>query len=435
MALPRFTLTDRARPFLEVGIGDSRTQGQAARWDVQRWDTPEAIWSGAEPDWQDVTCEAYTVSIVAGRDRTADRFGVGTMTVTARNLTGWADLQPPDPEDWNTLMLRPGRSVRFGVDHVTAGRLVLFRGYVDAVRPSYDPDDLDTVTLDCIDALGEVGRARLVEAAEPSHGGEYVTARLGRILDAAQWPPAKRNLAGSSLPLLPVALDGQAADLLGITSDSAGGSVFGSTDGGIRYRAIDWQMWHGPPDATIGNVGPDDVCPVRWERPFAREDISNLVNLANRREPEPDRVQVTDPASWGLYGVEPFERTDLDTQNVADLQLLADRYLQTRGADTIPRVRSVSLDGRTGDDVVDLLSTTTPFLPSRYRCRLQLLRGLVFDAEYLTTGVRHDIGPEGWETDLTLDVAAPWEMIGSARWEPADEPDTGLSRWDRVLWN
>lgn len=437
MTLPRFTFTDRARPFLELGVGDSRIEGQAARWDVQRWDVAGSVWSGVEPDWQDVTCQAFQVTIVEGRDRAADRFAVGTMTVVASNLTGWADLEAPDPDDLNTLQLRPGRSIRFGVEHVELGRRVLFRGFVDVVTPSYEPGS-NVVTLDCIDALGEVGRVRIVDPSEePTHGGEEVDARLDRILDEAQWPPSKRDFEGSSATLLPVRLDGQAADLLGIASDSVGGSVFGDTDGDVAWRALDWQAWprDRDPDGVIGNVEEGDVCPVRWERPFARDDMSNVVHLANRREPDPDRAEASDSDSWALYGVETFERTDLDTEDPALLDRLAARYLQTRGPDTIPRIRSVSLDGRTGDPVVDLLAASTPYLPSRYRCRLRLLRGLVFDDLHLLTGVSHDIDPDAWNADLLLDLAEPWAMIGTARWEPASGVDAGRSQWDRVTWN
>lgn len=438
MSLPRFTFTQRARPFLEVGVGDSRIEGQAARWDVQRWDASDALWGGVEPNWQDVTCHTFAISITAGRDRTADRFTVATMTVTAGNLTGWADFTPPTEGDLNTLQLRPGRSVRFGVDHVELGRVVLFRGVIDAIGATYDPDDPDAITLEAIDALGEVGRPYLVDLnSDPSNSGEEVDARLERLLDLAQWPPSKRRIDGSSLPLLPIKTEGQVADLVGITADSAGGSIFGDPEGDVVYRALDWQMWPStrPPDATIGNVEKGDVCPVRWERPYAREDMANVVHLANTRDPDPDKVQASDLSSWGLYGIETFERTDLTTQDPAVLQALADRYLETRGAATIPRVRAVTLDARTEDNVVDLLAFSSPYVPSRYRCRLTLARGPVFDEEYLLTGISHDIGPEAWTADLSLDLAAPWRMVGTARWEPAIGPNAGRSKWDRVTWS
>lgn len=436
MTLPRFTFTSRCRPFLELGLGDSRVPGNAARWDVQRWDQPDALWSGVEPDWQDVTCQGYQVDIAAGRERTTDRFEVGTMTVVAANVTGWADLEPPDPDDINTLQLRPGRAVRFGVEHVTLGRVVLWHGFIDVVDPIYEPSAAaNTVRLQCVDALGEVGRQHLT-AADPTGADESVTARVGRILDAAQWPPSKRQLDATGTALLPAKLDGQAADLLSRAADSNGGAIFGDTDGDLVYRANGWQVYPStrPVDATIGNVEAGDVCPVQWQRPFARADIATRVILQNQREPDPDVVLRDAEQWWALYGIETFERTDLDTRDVADLDQLATLYLRTRGADQAPRVRSVSLDASTGDDVVDLLTSSSCYVPRRYRCRLELRRGLIFDAEHFCTGVAHSIGPDSWTSDLNLDPAAVYAATSAPRWEPASGADAGLARWDRAEW-
>jgi hypothetical protein len=433
VTLPRFSFTGRARPFLELGVGDSRVPGNAARWDVQRWDQPDALWSGVEPTWQDVTCQGYEVRYSLGRERTTDRFDVGTMSVTATNVSGWADLEPPEPGDISTLQLRPGRAIRFGVDHVEHGRVILWRGFVDTVDPVYEPGS-SVVRLQCIDALGEVGRTHLA-AADPSGDGETVTARIGRTLDAVQWPDSKRRLDGSSTLLLGAKLDGQAADLLTRAADSNGGAVYGDVDAAVVYRAMNWQTFPTgrPVDATIGNVAAGDVCPVRWVRPFARADITTRVILQNRREPEPDIVQVDDSAWWSLYGIETFERTDLDTAAVAVLTDMAHQYLRQRGPDTAPRVRSVSLDAATGDAVVDLLTLASCYLPRRYRCRL-LLDRLVFDDEHYCTGIAQVVTPDGWTADLNLDLAATYEATSAPRWEPAAGADAGMARWDRAEW-
>jgi hypothetical protein len=434
VTLPRFEWTRRATPFLELGVGDSRVPGNAAQWDVAKWDQPGSIWSGVEPTWQDVTCEAFEVRIVLGRERTTDRFDVGTMSVTAANVSGWADLHPPDPDDLNTLMLRPGRQIRFGVDHQTLGRVVLFRGFVDVVDPVYEPRS-NVVRLQCVDAAGEVGRVKLSSDVEEGDG-QTVAQRIWRIFEAAFWPQPLRAIDATTTPLLPVVLDGQVLDLLGQAADSAGGAVFGDTQAVVTYKAQDWQTFPSsrPVDATIGNVAPGDVCPVRWERPFARADMANRVIVANVADP-PTKVEVSDQDSWALYGIEPFERSDLSTRDVGDLATLANRYLKTRGPDTIPRIRTVALDARTGDDVVDLLAAASPYRPSRYRCRLALERGVVFDQDHYCTGLGYVVTPDSWTADLNLDIADPFAAVSAPRWEPAGGDDAGLARWDRAEWS
>jgi hypothetical protein len=140
---------------------------------------------------------------------------------------------------------------------------------------------------------------------------------------------------------------------------------------------------------------------------------------------EPAYVILDDIAGQVLYGIEPFERTDLLTERYDLLQLLARRILTTRGHTTAPRVRSVSLDAATADNALDLMATVDVYDPSRYRCRLQYPRGLVFDEEYFATAVAHEVTPTGWTLELNLDAAAPFAVAGE-RWDTA--------RWDSSIW-
>jgi hypothetical protein len=419
VSLAAFTWTTRARPFVQLGIGDSRSF-RGAVWDVARWDVDPARWSGLEPQWLDITCDTRSATCSYGRAATTDRFVPGSATVVVDNATGWADPNANDAP--GVLTVRPGRPIRFGVEHAVHGSRVLFRGFVDAMNPVYSPVDTDTVELLCLDALGEINRAKLRPVAAPVGDGEAASARAHRILDAVGWLP--RDVQPSSETLLATDLGGQVADLLGRTADSAGGAVFGDLDGRVAFRPRDWQTYtpDTPIDGTIGNVDPSDVCPVEWERPFARADITTRAIIGRDLA---TAIVVDDPDGIARYGVEPFERTDLLTLRDSSLQMLAERVMRTRGEDTAPRVRSVSLNARTSDAALDLMSTVEVYRPSRYRCRLQYPRGLVFDDEYFATGVAHDLTPRAWSLMLNLDVAAPFEASGG-RWDGA--------YWDHALW-
>jgi hypothetical protein len=126
-----------------------------------------------------------------------------------------------------------------------------------------------------------------------------------------------------------------------------------------------------------------------------------------------------------LYGIEPFERTDLWTAEDSLLVDLAQRILRSRASTTAPRIRSVSLDARTSDAALDLMATVSPYLPSRYRCRLRYPRGDIFDAEHFATGVAHELTPSSWTLELNLDLAAPYAAAGG-RWDEA--------YWDQSMW-
>ena len=659
MAMERFTWTTRARPIVQIGVGDSRIGGSGARWDVARWDDPSATWAGTEPTWLDITCDTISARCEYGRQRSTDRYVPGTATVVVWNPTGWADpFAATSPGD---LSMRPGRAIRFGVWHQSFGERWLFRGFVDAMDPTYDPTDPDTVAFQCLDALGEVNRAKVPPLDPPVGDGDTVDQRIARLLDAANWPAPNRDLAPSGTALVATDLGGQLADLLGQAADSGGGAVFGDLQGRVAYRGHDWQMYlpGTPPNGTIGNVEkghlipavpqvdgwlnggaesvttpdpgvlpvsftviqrarltsetaanfpvtvrqnegadprswqvyrnpiaavnqgrwfaevattgawasrvtrstlvadqpapatgadetvaiaittdngagrfimrswtydpttatwtphtsrdagaaavpfdvttairvgtgwaatsriysmelrtgtdpsagtvvwrfdandypgtgtsyvdprgrtwtlssataitpkvpgtpavwvPPDVCPVQWQRPFARADIATRVLIGR----DTDSVQVLDdPEGQVLYGIEPFERTDLQTRDDQLLTVLGERVLRVRAASSAPRIRAVSLDARTSPEALDLMATVDPYAPSRYRCRLQYPppRGLVFDAEHFATGVVHELTADAWTLLLNLDLSAPY-IAGPGGWDGAF--------WDQALWS
>jgi hypothetical protein len=252
------------------------------------------------------------------------------------------------------------------------------------------------------------------------------SARVTRILDSVAWPQAARDIQPSYELLIGTTLGGQAADLLSQTADSAGGVIFGDMTGRVAFRARDWQTYMPgtPVDGTIGNVAPTDVCPVMWERPFARADITTRAIFGRDLE---SAVTADDGQGQIKYGIEPYERVDLLTASDASLLQLAQRVLRTRAAATAPRVRSVTLDARTSTAALDLMSSVEVYRPSRYRCRLQYPqpRGVVFDEEYFATGVVHTMTPSDWTLQLNLDVAAPYAAAGG-RWDS--------SYWDQSLW-
>lgn len=257
MTLTRFQFTDRVRPVLEVGIGASSVSETAPRWDVSLWDV--AMWVGDEPLWRDVACDVVEVVIDQGRGRVMEAFPVATATVLVDNVSGWAD--PSSSATDAPLQLRPGRPIRIGVNHAVLGDCWLYRGFIDAILPRDDPEDWSTVELRCVDALGEVGRAKLVATTETG-AGEQAHTRFTRILDAVMWPETKRYVSTSAIRRLYAAeIDGQVVDLLRQTAESEGGWAFGDNDGDVVLQARSWLYTEigAAVDATIGNVSPVDV--------------------------------------------------------------------------------------------------------------------------------------------------------------------------------
>jgi hypothetical protein len=413
-------------PLIQVGIGDRYDASAiAGLWDTARWSTPgnENEWSGTEPLWNDITCEVLDVGTFIGRDGSADVFDVGTATVTVRNLDGWADYKPPPPGADNLLTIRPGRQCRVGVAFLADGvPHWLWRGVIDTTTPGYQPGEGDVVTFGCIDAKGDAGRAKMPRALTPVGAGEPAYYRISRTLDNIKWPKWRRALDVDDVQLHPTEFGTSAAAELDRTAESASGHVYGDLNGRVCFRRKDWMFWNNtaPVQATIGNVEAGDICPSGWEVRFGRDDITTRA-IVGRTDETP--LVVDDAEAVGLYGVEPFERSDLLPISNEEMSRIATRVLSARSPDVMPRIASVTLNASTGSgEVAQLLASCSAFTPSRLRCRHRAADGrLVFDRTMLVVGIRHTISPAaGWTARITLDDALPYQQGNPARWsDPA----------------
>lgn len=422
MSTPRFTLAPGLVPRVEIGVGDTRADTDPGIWDTSRWDTT-ARWSGVEPSWLDVSCHVIAVDSSAGRDLTVSRFAAGTATFTLANPDGWADVLA-DPYGPALLGVRPGRPIRWGIDDGTAVTW-RWRGFIDAHAATYAGRvaDADTVTLTAVDALGEVGRVRLLPG--PLAGaGESPTARVGRILDAVNWRHEWRALDPSGLALLETDLGGQVVDLLGQTADTAGGSVFGDPAGRVVFRNRDWQTFlpGRVPDAVIGDGG--DACPQTITVAFDRDGMTTraVVNWVGN---DGAGIVVDDPAAQLLYGIETGPTLeDLMSSNPAHLTGIANRLLASQGVDAMPRVVGVELDAAHAGAAAVMLGAS-PYGPAMWRVVLERAGRPVLTRDLLVTGIEDHFDASTWTTRVSLDDARPWQAAGG-RWDAA--------YWDRSTW-
>jgi len=415
-------------PVVELGVGDIRGGTQQAKWDVSKWDTAGSLWAGSEPTWLDITCDVISVASHVGRERSISRFDPGTCTIVAANSTGWADIlqTPANPA---LLSIRPGRQIRWGVQRGTSPPVWKWRGFIDAHAANYDGQtaDTDTVTLTCIDALGEVGRVALSKVDPPVGAGEAANVRITRILDAAGWRTEWRDIQPSSVAMLATDLDGRAVDQLSQVADTVGGSVFGDIQNRVAFRNRDWQTWlpSRPYDATIGNVAPTDVCPNVFDLRFDRSETTTRA-VVNYEGAAGGPVVVDDTNAQLLYGVETSpEMTDLQSSDTAQLTTIANRIIRTQGIGTQPRVQAVTFDAARGDPTVTAMIGADPFVPTLWRVRIVRDGRTLADRVMFVTSVDHELDAKTWTLRVGLDDAAPWQAQGG-RWDGA--------YWDRALW-
>ena len=356
---------------------------------------------------------------------------------------------------------------------------MLWRGWVDEANPGFDAEYGDIVTLECIDAKGEVGRVDIAAVDPPVGAGESIQARLDRIADAAGWADYWRNFEGTGVTVVGTELGGQAADLLNRAADSGGGSLFGDVDGKLRYRNRDWQLWPADEyeDGTIGNVAPgylDEVVlaevagrlrsvrsparssrrrrprrlrPVRRLRRRTRRctatrpapactrsapgyrattarrrgrwrsPVSDITTRVLIGRPDMDEpIVLDDDDAQDIYGVETLDLTDLETTSRRRDD--PDRQPAARH----PRPHDDATHRRRHVERGDRPRRRRPARRPPTRAprhgsvaATSPASRQVFNRLMFCTAVRHTIGPDMWEARLSLDDAMPWQVGGDSR--------------------
>lgn len=140
----------------------------------------------------------------------ADR---GECTVVCHNNSGRYD--PDNTSSPLHPYLRPGTACRVKVS-TADWTAVAWTGVLDGVDV-VDVPGRSTATIYASDAVRVLARVELADAS-PSGASETGSTRVGRILDAAGWPSARRRVMPGGVAMAAVTLSGQAWKLIEDTS-------------------------------------------------------------------------------------------------------------------------------------------------------------------------------------------------------------------------
>jgi hypothetical protein len=147
--------------------------------------------------------------------------------------------------------------------------------------------------------------------------------------------------------------------------------------------------------------------PVTWTGGTAHVPTGGLVTLTLSIGAEVPQLWF-DPYGVDHYGRMTFNRTDLINQRRDLFTKLADRILEVRGSNSVPRLQAVTIDARTGSAPLEnmrLMSSAAPEKPSRYRMALEVDDRVIYDRMCFASAVRHYIARNEWTLRITLDIA------------------------------
>jgi hypothetical protein len=302
--------------------------------------------------WVDVTADARAISIQGrGQSDEIGSAGVSTCSIVLDNVAGAYDpLNTAGPYYGQVVV-----GVPVWVQASWAGTdYPLYRGYVDVL--DLDAGNGYTVTLSCTDGLETLGRAKLA-AITSSFDGDATGARIGRILDAAQWPSALRSLDTGQSDVQATTYGDYALPLIQQVVDSELGLLYVDASGQVVFydRLHVYTATRSTTvQAALTDSG-DDVDMVDLTVSMSRATVFNEARLT--RDGGTEQV-ASDATSQTQYGLRTFPssagtllRSDADVLSMAS-------WLVGRFRDPKVEVSQVRIDATAQGVWADLLPLT-----------------------------------------------------------------------------
>lgn len=266
--------------------------------------------------WTDVTPWLHTFSTQRGATRTEGpiiRYEAGTASVVLNNSDRRFDptnLTGPYVSNGRT-QVRPMRELRIraAFDGVTRD---VWRGFIDGWEIKHPAPTLSRVTVTATDGQKVLASYGRVALGAPAGNGELSGARVGRVLDSAEWPAQDRALDAGESAMQGTTLDGDAWTELLLTQDSEIGEVFIDAAGRVVFRgrhAIFERAGSATSQATFGSNRAGGELPFVTVVPaYDDADVRNVIRIA-RAGGVSQTAQ--DSASKQEFKIKTHERTDL----------------------------------------------------------------------------------------------------------------------------
>ncbi|HZW73561.1 MAG TPA: hypothetical protein VFF43_08425 [Caldimonas sp.] len=364
----------------------------------------------------DVTCDVRSLDWQFGATRTdgvLTRWEAGSAVVVLGNNEGTYDVGT------DGATLRPTIGVLIQARNVgdTAWQ-PMFTGNANAFVQAYDPATLDcTVTVTATDGTALLASYQAQPVAPLVGAGETSAARVGRILDNAEWSAA-RDIPAGGRALAATDLSGDAWSQLLAVSDAELGAVYIAPSGAATFRTRE----------TVFNALTSGAAPVvswgpsatRYEDVTIAVDDALLRNIIDAQRPGGAVQSVRDTASVQQYLPHRYSNTTLVLAADVDVQSWASLVLNTLG---VPFARVDALTVLPRADAAHLFPIV---IAAAYLDRWHVE---VDPPGPLSESIERDVIVRGWKISVDReDWTAVYQLSSTNAFTPfvLDDPDTQL---------
>lgn len=346
--------------------------------------------SNTQVDISNIILEATTRR---GRSRILSRFDSGAASVVLKDVNG--DWNPENPSSPYYGELLPLRKIQIWADY-GATRYYLFSGFIIEyiTKPPLGTDDVQTVTLKCVDAFRLFNTANVTTVSGTS-AGQLSGTRVNKILDQVAFPASLRDIdAGDSTMQADPGTNRAALAAIQQVEDSEFGAFFMAADGKAKFLSrSSVTEYADSPVYVFSDTGSD----ISYQGITTALDDTTVFNDITVTRVGGTPQQVTDSASIDRYFIHSGARTNMLMQTDTEALNMAKMLLVSR-KDTSVRVDTLTLN---------LLDDTTPArqvaglsaeLLDAIRVTKTLSGSSTLTADVLIQGIQHNIARNKFET-------------------------------------
>lgn len=426
---------------VELGIGNVGNPEAFVYDDPGSTYDGDAVYSGGEISWQEITPRGLTFKTNRGRDTWRDRFRAGSVTVTLDNDDGlfnpdYGGAQP------GQLQLRVGRFLRVSAKVKSdAEWFPLFVGEIENMAERYS--DAAYAIRSQYQAIDLMSR---LQSDNPPALSEPVTAersdfRVARVLDLAGIETEAQALDQGFYQVAASTLADARLEEIQDAAQAEGGAFYMSREGLATFRNRDWLL-DGPNESTpqyaIGRaheVQIIDIGAATWALGRVYNDVqfSRVGGTAQR---------VQDPSSIAFYGQRSYQLFDFENTGDSAVNTLAERFLERYAYDRV-RLGRLRVVPTTADAARDLLATEVG-----WRVRVTVdARGVGSEAWSYTQDVwvqriEHYGSGDDYYCELTVDnvdtgnpfVGGPYSVAYSADFNYNENQGDTVDRLNTMQW-
>jgi hypothetical protein len=355
----------------------------------------------------DLSSQTRQISIRRGRNIMRDTYEAGSCTVRVTDTDGsW------NPQNVNSKYypyLTPMRKLRVSATTATTSQF-LFSGYVESYKYTYpqSSEELGYVDIICSDAFRLMQLASVVSVTDATAGQDTGT-RIGKILDAMQWPTNMRSIdTGNSTCIADPGYSRAGLEAIKNAEFSEQGAAYISAEGNLVFK----NRTNVIKAASNTPIEFNNATGIPFKSLIFAFDDKLIVNSSSMTRYGSTAQTAQNSASITKYFPHQSNQNNLVIQTDADALNIAKIYVATR-AETSIRIDSMSVD------LLDPNVPTNTILAIDYFDQLKITSvqpdGSTIIKTLQAQGVNWDINPNKlMVTYTTLEPIIEGFVVGSA---------------------